>query len=113
MARYRVSSARRVSHLSEFDALARKDTVWPCVSLAMSVATPGHDLVFNLSPSTHDGTLVSLEPVKKTQGDARRRRSRRLLKCFSTLKFGRVVSPRPWFHAHQWCRLACLGSCGS
>ncbi|GFX80647.1 hypothetical protein TNCV_499141 [Trichonephila clavipes] len=40
MARYRVSSARRVSRLSESDALARKDTVWPCVSLAMSVATP-------------------------------------------------------------------------
>ncbi|GFS84903.1 hypothetical protein TNCV_528491 [Trichonephila clavipes] len=43
MARYRVSSAQRVSHLSESDALARKDTVWPCVSLAMSVATPGRE----------------------------------------------------------------------
>ncbi|GFX45698.1 hypothetical protein TNCV_1422821 [Trichonephila clavipes] len=40
MARYRVSSARRVLHLSESDALARNDTLWPCVSLAMSVATP-------------------------------------------------------------------------
>ncbi|GFW07574.1 hypothetical protein TNCV_3917071 [Trichonephila clavipes] len=84
MARYRFSSARRVSHLSEFDALARKDTVWSCVSLAMSVATPEqyNDLVdmFNLStpvsplPSTpvaspsHDGTMepsmVSLEPLR-------------------------------------------------
>ncbi|GFW07721.1 hypothetical protein TNCV_3918541 [Trichonephila clavipes] len=30
--------------------------------------------VFNLSPSTHDGTLVSLELVKKTQRDPRRSR---------------------------------------
>ncbi|GFU15857.1 hypothetical protein TNCV_2367981 [Trichonephila clavipes] len=43
MARYRVSSARRVLHLSESDALARKDTLWPCVSLAMSAATPGRE----------------------------------------------------------------------
>ncbi|GFS86586.1 hypothetical protein TNCV_903401 [Trichonephila clavipes] len=43
MARYRVSSIRRVSYPSESDALVRKDTVWPCVSLAMSFATPGHE----------------------------------------------------------------------
>ncbi|GFT65447.1 hypothetical protein TNCV_1902211 [Trichonephila clavipes] len=176
MVRYRVSSARRVSHQSESDALVRKDTVWPCISLEMSVATPGpsekwenrkreqlwtsslifggcsrrqgwdaanlpklgaillgklqawenlragqnavhksclaslaqwedtastifynipmaslklllicvilttmnspDDLVFNMSPSTHDGNLVSLEPVKKSQRDPRSRRSR-------------------------------------
>ncbi|GFS47572.1 hypothetical protein TNCV_4220081 [Trichonephila clavipes] len=29
MARYRVSSPRRMLHLSESDALARKDTLWP------------------------------------------------------------------------------------
>ncbi|GFT36627.1 uncharacterized protein TNCV_3979261 [Trichonephila clavipes] len=40
MARYRVSSPRRMLHLS--DALARKDTLWPWVSLAMFVATLGH-----------------------------------------------------------------------
>ncbi|GFY31868.1 hypothetical protein TNCV_4201761 [Trichonephila clavipes] len=44
MARYCVSSARRVLHLSESDAPARKDTLWPWVSLAMSVVIPGHPL---------------------------------------------------------------------
>ncbi|GFV47662.1 hypothetical protein TNCV_1708581 [Trichonephila clavipes] len=40
MVRYRVSSAQRVSPMSDSDALAGKDTVWPCVSLAISVASP-------------------------------------------------------------------------
>ncbi|GFW87445.1 hypothetical protein TNCV_1300901 [Trichonephila clavipes] len=40
MARYCVSSSRRVLHLSESDALSRKDTLWPWVSLEMLVATP-------------------------------------------------------------------------
>ncbi|GFX10901.1 hypothetical protein TNCV_3196621 [Trichonephila clavipes] len=81
MARYRVSSALRVSHLPESTALAKKGTVWPCVSLAMSVATPGLEFkaFTHLCKSdnnefssgvqfvrTHDGTLVSSEPVKKT-----------------------------------------------
>ncbi|GFQ90937.1 hypothetical protein TNCT_124131 [Trichonephila clavata] len=29
---------------------------------------------------------------------------------FRYSRSGRVVSPKPWFHAHQWCRLVCLGS---
>ncbi|GFW67767.1 hypothetical protein TNCV_3870981 [Trichonephila clavipes] len=42
-ARYRVSSPRRGLHLSESDALARKDTLWPWVSLAMFFATTGRE----------------------------------------------------------------------
>ncbi|GFV20771.1 uncharacterized protein TNCV_2815201 [Trichonephila clavipes] len=54
MARYRVSSVRRVLHLSESDALARKYTLRPCISLAMSAATPG-PLLPNVLPSNHLG----------------------------------------------------------
>ncbi|GFX53930.1 hypothetical protein TNCV_1154611 [Trichonephila clavipes] len=43
MARYRVSSTRHMLHLSESDALARKDTLWPWVSPAMFVATLGRE----------------------------------------------------------------------
>ncbi|GFW87460.1 hypothetical protein TNCV_1301051 [Trichonephila clavipes] len=43
MTRYRVSSFRRMLHLSESDALARKDTLCPWVSLAMFVATLGRE----------------------------------------------------------------------
>ncbi|GFW87270.1 hypothetical protein TNCV_4313931 [Trichonephila clavipes] len=150
MVRYHVSSARRVSHLSQSDALVRKDTVWPCVSLEirqgwaaanlpklgvillgkleawetlragqnvvhksclallaqwedtastifdsipmslklllisviLTTMNSPDDLVFNLSPSTHDGNLVSLESVKKSQRDPRRRRSRRSPQVF-------------------------------
>ncbi|GFY63918.1 hypothetical protein TNIN_156031 [Trichonephila inaurata madagascariensis] len=41
MAGYRFSSARLMSHLSESDALARKDALGPCVLLALSFAKPG------------------------------------------------------------------------
>ncbi|GFX02354.1 hypothetical protein TNCV_2285221 [Trichonephila clavipes] len=58
MALYHVSSARRVSHLSESDALARKDTVWLCVLLVMSVATPGRELY--LSPLQGTQPLESI-----------------------------------------------------
>ncbi|GFV34518.1 uncharacterized protein TNCV_1448241 [Trichonephila clavipes] len=53
MARYRVSSARRVLHLFKSDALARKDTLWPWVSLAMSVATPGREIYVSPLQGTH------------------------------------------------------------
>ncbi|GFX74690.1 hypothetical protein TNCV_3121201 [Trichonephila clavipes] len=41
IARYRFSSARLVYHLPESDALARKDTLWPCASLALTFTTLG------------------------------------------------------------------------
>ncbi|GFW70180.1 hypothetical protein TNCV_4467391 [Trichonephila clavipes] len=43
MALYRFSSARLMSHISEFDALARKDTLWPCISHAISFETSGRE----------------------------------------------------------------------
>ncbi|GFW97541.1 hypothetical protein TNCV_880381 [Trichonephila clavipes] len=62
MAQYRVSSSRRVLHLSEFNALARKDTLEPCVSLAMPVATPGSLCpIFHSHPVTLPDKPVALE----------------------------------------------------
>ncbi|GFU58529.1 hypothetical protein TNCV_4894611 [Trichonephila clavipes] len=44
------------------------------VLISVILTTMNYPVVFNLSSSTHDGTLVSLEPVKMTQRDPRRRR---------------------------------------
>ncbi|GFX59324.1 hypothetical protein TNCV_4632821 [Trichonephila clavipes] len=42
MARLRLPSARLVFDLPQHDALAGKDAVWSCISLALPPPTPGH-----------------------------------------------------------------------
>ncbi|GFX42237.1 hypothetical protein TNCV_4310721 [Trichonephila clavipes] len=62
------------------------------------------DLVFNFSPSTHDGALVSLEPVKKTQRYPKRRRCRRLPQVFF---HNQVGAPRVLSNGSR----SCSGNC--
>ncbi|GFY68927.1 hypothetical protein TNIN_497401 [Trichonephila inaurata madagascariensis] len=52
MARYRFSNSRLVSHVSESDALARKDALWPCVSLALSFVAPGLEAALEIKVET-------------------------------------------------------------
>ncbi|GFV75647.1 hypothetical protein TNCV_2240961 [Trichonephila clavipes] len=67
MARLRLPNARLVFDLPQNDALAGKDAMWPCISLALPPPTPGcEQLLFplqNTQPSK--GTLDTVLRPRK------------------------------------------------
>ncbi|GFW36322.1 hypothetical protein TNCV_3712431 [Trichonephila clavipes] len=67
MARLRLPSARLVFDLPQYDALAGKDAVWPCISLALPPPTPGCEHLLphlqNTQPSK--GTLDTVLSPRK------------------------------------------------
>ncbi|GFU71725.1 hypothetical protein TNCV_2911431 [Trichonephila clavipes] len=72
MARLRLPSARLVFDLPQHDALAGKDVMWPCISLALPPRTLGYEQhlppLQNTRPSK--GTLDTvLSPRKKWEND--------------------------------------------
>ncbi|GFS52525.1 hypothetical protein TNCV_4851721 [Trichonephila clavipes] len=58
MARCCFSNARLVCHLSESDALARKDAVWSCISHTLPATTPGRE--------QHLSTLQATQSIEST-----------------------------------------------
>ncbi|GFY00040.1 hypothetical protein TNCV_1341381 [Trichonephila clavipes] len=71
MARLRIPSGRLVFDLIQHDALAGKDAVWPCISLALPPPTPGREQhlppVQNTEPSK--GTLDTVLIPQKWEND--------------------------------------------
>ncbi|GFS80742.1 hypothetical protein TNCV_86611 [Trichonephila clavipes] len=67
MAQLRLPSARLVFDLPQHDALAGKDAVWPCISLALPPPTPGcEQLLPPLQNTQHSkGTLNTVLSPRK------------------------------------------------
>ncbi|GFY48590.1 hypothetical protein TNIN_45791 [Trichonephila inaurata madagascariensis] len=88
MARQRVSSARLVSHLPEYDALARKDALRQCISYALSPVTPTQSTEHpndrnHVEPQKNGRTIPGKEHSSRPNKDALKLRRTPLRTAFT------------------------------